>query len=255
MFNTEDDIPDSLFEKALMLKSMVESLGTGGDMVETTYRSIRSEFVSDAALKPLLPSFIKVCRDSGGIWAHLKNVHEGSGAYAARRHYINNEFAELLDYLEGANASPSDLSVTVALQKYDAEGVNSAWERALSRRESDPKGAITAARTLLEEVCKHILEDSGIEGTEKWDLPKLYVETAKELELAPSQHTEEVFKRILGGCHSVVENLGSLRNKLSDAHGQGRRPVEPAPRHAALSVNLAGSMTMFLVETWQAKRD
>jgi hypothetical protein len=54
------------------------------------------------------------------------------------------------------------------------------------------------------------------------DLPKLYATAAEHLNLAPSQHTEVVFKSILGNCQSVVGNLAGLRNKLGDAHGQGR---------------------------------
>tara|TARA_R110000850_G_scaffold61676_3_gene140991 strand:+ start:1293 stop:1598 length:306 start_codon:yes stop_codon:yes gene_type:complete len=94
------------------------------------------------------------------------------------------------------------------------------------------------------------LDGAVEEDFSKWDLPKLYGQTSKLLNLAPSQHTQEVFKRILGGCHTVVDNLGELRNKIGDAHAQGRKPIRPAPRHAALAVNLAGSMAMFLIETW-----
>ncbi|MDP6642843.1 MAG: abortive infection family protein [Rhodospirillales bacterium] len=82
----------------------------------------------------------------------------------------------------------------------------------------------------------------------------MYGNTAKLMSLAPSQHTEEVFKAILGGCHTVVQNLGTLRNKLGDAHARGGKPVKPSQRHAALAVNLAGSMAIFLVETWQERR-
>ena len=157
----EDEIPEDNFEKALMLKGMTESLATGGGMIDATYRKIRAEFVSSVSLKPLLPRFIRTYRDSDGMWAYFKNVHEGSGAYAARRLHINTEFEPLLDHLENKNNSPSDSQVSITLQKYDAEGVTIAWEKALSRRISDPDGAITSARTLLEEVCKHILEDIG----------------------------------------------------------------------------------------------
>ncbi len=122
----------------------------------------------------------------------------------------------------------------------------------MGRRHSEPEGAITAARTLLETVCKYILDEAG-ETYGDDDLPKLYNKTAKLLNLSPSQHTEEAFKAILGGCHTVVQNLGTLRNRIGDAHGQGKNPVRPLPRHAALAVNLAGSMATFLVETWKAK--
>jgi Abortive infection C-terminus len=45
-----------------------------------------------------------------------------------------------------------------------------------------------------------------------------------------------------------------MRNKLSDAHGRGRRPVRPGARHAALAVNLAGTMATFLIETWNERQ-
>jgi len=48
-----------------------------------------------------------------------------------------------------------------------------------------------------------------------------------------------------------VNRLGTLRNKISDSHGQGRRPVRPKARHAELAVNLAGTMVAFLVATWK----
>ena len=255
MFNVEDEIPDSLFEKALMLQRMIALVATGGDMVDLIYRTVRSEFMADSITKALLPTFVRTCRDRGNLWSHLKNIHSGSGAYDIRRRHINEAFAPLLEHLEEGNSVPSDADVSNVLSKYDGEGVQSAWAKALKRRSSDPQGAITAARTLLEEVCKHILEDSDVPNFDKWDLPKLYSETSKLLNLAPSQHTEEVFKRILGGCHSVVANLGELRNKISDAHASGRKPSKPAPRHAALAVNLAGSVAMFLIETWLARSD
>jgi Abortive infection C-terminus len=44
----------------------------------------------------------------------------------------------------------------------------------------------------------------------------------------------------------------NLRNRLGDAHGQGKRPVKPAPRHAELAVNMAGSLASFLLATFEA---
>ncbi|WP_143266920.1 abortive infection family protein [Azospirillum oryzae] len=67
--------------------------------------------------------------------------------------------------------------------------------------------------------------------------------------LAPDQHIEEVFKTILGNCQSVVNSLASIRNKLSDAHGHGRKAVRPSARHGELAVDLAGTVATFLVST------
>ena len=76
----------------------------------------------------------------------------------------------------------------------------------------------------------------------------------KALKLAPDDHSEQVFKQILGSCQSVVESLGALRNKLGDAHGGGPKKAKPAARHAELAVNLSGSMATFLVATWEARQ-
>jgi len=142
--------------------------------------------------------------------------------------------------------------VSVALEKFDAETVHRLWLKAMERREADPEGAITLARTILESVCKHILDERSVAFASDSDLPGLYKMAASTLNLAPSQHSEQIFKQILGGCTAVVEGLGALRNRLSDAHGQGKKPVKPAERHAELAVNLAGAVATFLVATYQA---
>lgn len=100
---------------------------------------------------------------------------------------------------------------------------------------------------------KTILDDRQIQYKPDADLPDLYKAVSKELNLAAGAHTEQALKQILGGCHSVVVGVGSLRNKAGDAHGFGRKSYRPAPRHATLAVNLAGSMALFLIETHEAQ--
>lgn len=92
-------------------------------------------------------------------------------------------------------------------------------------------------------VCKHILDDLGVEYASGIDVP--VCTASAHLNLAPHQHSQEVFKKILGGCAAVVTSLSEVRNKLSDAHGKDRVAARPAPRHAELAVNLAGSMAAF----------
>lgn len=105
-------------------------------------------------------------------------------------------------------------------------------------------------------MCKRILDQTpGSEYDDKEDLPKLYSMTAKALNLAPDQHSEEPIKAILRGAITLVNGIGTLRNKLSDAHGRGRgRLVKASPRHASLAVNLAGGMATFLVETFRTRQ-
>jgi hypothetical protein len=151
---------------------------------------------------------------------------------------------------------PADELISETIASFDEAGIHDAWQKALDRRSSDPEGAITAAKTLLETVCKHIIEEGdGPQYGDNDDLPKLYHLAAEQLNLAPNQHTETTFKSILGNCQAVVGQLSSLRNRLGDAHGKGRLPVKPKARHAELAVNLAGTMAMFLISTWVERKD
>ena len=137
------------------------------------------------------------------------------------------------------------------LKHVNSSTVADGWKSAFQRCASDPEGAITSSRTLIESVCKHILERLNITYNEKDDLPKLYRQTTEQLNLSPSQHTEQIFKQILGGCQAVVDGLGAIRNKYGDAHGKGTKYKKPSVRHAELAVNLGGAMTSFLISTFE----
>jgi hypothetical protein len=246
------ELPTEKLERAMALRNGLVALCEGsGKMSDAVYRLLRREFMNDPAVSHLVPRFVRTTQDTGAMWTFMKDL---AGQWEPRRQFVRQEFVPLIDFLESGGA-PADAIVSDALTKFDAESVNDAWNKALARREVDPAGAITAARMLLESVCKHLLEDE--EGNPSYgqndDLPKLYRMASERLNLAPSQHAEDAFKRILGSAASIVEGLGTLRNKVGDAHGTGRKPVKVKPRHAALAVNMAGSMALFLIETANAR--
>ena len=177
-------------------------------------------------------------------------IKKKASTYAERRQIIGEAFTPLLDYLEGLDRAPSDLTTSDTLEVFDAEHVHATWSKALSRRTDDPEGAITLARTLLEAVTKRILDEHSLGYSDNDDLPKLYATAASALNLAPNQHSEEPIKRILGGVMTLVNGIGTLRNRLSDSHGRGGAlRVRPSQRHANLAVNAAGAVATFLVET------
>jgi hypothetical protein len=237
-----------LGEVAAESENLLISHATGGSESESRYRALRTRLTGDLAANEV-PDFVRTCRNLSQFWGYIKKWP----TYAERRNVIWGAFGPLIERLE-AGVSPVDEVVVESLTALDAEHVNLAWRKALERRSSDPEGAITSARTLLETVCKLILDDYEITYSDD-DLPKLYKKVADALQLSPSEHTEQAFKQILSGCYSVVNGLGTLRNKLSDSHGQGGKPVRPASRHADLAVNLAGTMATFLVETWVARSE
>ena len=241
---------NDLYISAESLENLMVSRATGGEEKPREYITLRTFLVDDPTIQHVIPRCVYTCRTLDQWWSHISKQ---SPRYEGRRQYVWDQFRPLMDFLEKVDKAPADKNVTDILEKFDAAHVNAAWAKALERRTTDPEGAITSARTLLESVCKHILDLEGESYDEKEDLPKLYHRTAKKLNIAPSQHTEEVFKMILGGCTAVVEGLGTLRNRLSDAHGKGKLAARPAPRHAELAVNLSGALTQFVLSTWKEK--
>lgn len=153
-----------------------------------------------------------------------------------------------------SGSTPADSEISKALLAFNPDEIHRRWEETLKRRANDPRAAITSARTLLEDTCKWILHEAGETFKDEDDLPALYKQLAKLLKLAPDEHTEKVFKQILGNCQSIVESLGAIRNKLGDAHSQGPKRARPQARHADLAVNLAGTMATFLIATWEARQ-
>lgn len=237
-------------EKAETLLDILVARARGEGDDHEGYLNLRRELLDAPATRDLVPRFVHTCRNLAQFWRYIQPKFP---TYKERGAFLQEQFQPLFDHLEGRMA-PADPHVSAHLEDLDPDGVLVRWKQAQSRLSRDPEGAITLARTLLESVCKIILGEAGQGVVDKDDLQKLYKKTAKVLRLGPAQHTEQVFKQILTGCASVVDGLAALRNRLGDAHGRGRTGAKPAPRHAGLAVNLAGTMSMFLVETWRARQ-
>jgi phage portal protein BeeE len=246
-----DDTP---LDKAVRFQNGLIARATGGafDGGDQAYRELRRGLAEQSDLKAKLPAFVRQCSDTAQFWAFIKQDRK---SYEERRQFIWGAFRPLIEYLEAQDRAPGVTPITEALEAFDPDHVHAAWQKALDRRMTDPEGAITAARMLIETVCKHILDDTGTPYPDDADPAKLWALAAEQLQLAPHQQQETVFKAILGNCQSVVNNLAAIRNRVGDAHGQGRKQIKPKPRHAELAVNLAGTMAAFLVSTWQEHRE
>lgn len=186
-----EPLPDTSLERVRLLEGILISAATsgGGPTDSHTYTELRTAFLQDHSLNAIVPSFIRTCRDLSTFRSHTQSVDP---QWAPRRAYILEALTPLFDHFEGVNRHPVDDVTSDVLKKFNAEGIAAAWQKALNRRHTDPEGAITAARTLLETVCKHILDERG-PAYEGDDLPALYAKTATLLNIAPSQHTEQAF--------------------------------------------------------------
>jgi len=244
-------IHESLYKKVERLQDLLITVSTGGCEDDNLYRELRRDLLSDSLIGSLLPKFLSENRTLAQFWEYIK--HEKS-TYLERKKLLWDSFSPILNLIESSISNPGEVVISDKLQKLNQEFIQQEWRKALSRKTADPEGAITSSRTLIETVCKFILDEFNVIYQDDLELPRLYKLTAANLNLAPEQHHEVIFKQILGGCHSVVEGLGSLRNKLSDSHGKHKRTIKPSAKHAELAVNLAGSMTTFLIDSFTERK-
>lgn len=170
----------------------------------------------------------------------------------ARDEALRAAHAKLSPILLGTSFEHPQLTQT--LDTSECEAVRECWGKANERIVSDPTGAVTAGRALLEAACKYVLEEFGEAQESTDDLPQLFKRASARLQLDPRADVHGALKRTLGACATLVDGIAELRNKLGDAHGKGRHSARPAKRHAELVVMIAGAMAGFLLATLDAQR-
>jgi hypothetical protein len=175
----------------------------------------------------------------------IRECSQSTGFYIRNINWVPKLITEI---------NPAADQITACLANIDSAHVHEAWRKALDRKNRDPEGAITAARTLVESVCKHILDKEKVSYPDDADLPKLYYLTAECLKLAPNQQADKIFRQILGNTQAVISGLAYMRNELGDAHGKRSSEIKPDTIHAELAVNLAGTLATFIVSTWEKLR-
>jgi hypothetical protein len=247
------DLPDDEGARAACLQELLIAHATGGPANNGDYVELRRGFLEDAGAGRFLPQFVRSCPDLASFWGWIKVAEP---TYAARRELIWRAFVPLLDHLESADRPPSpEPSPLAGPISLETAAVRAAWERALARSQSDPEGAILAAHTLIEGMCRRVLYDAGASYGRKDELPKLYGRAAKALKIGPSHRARKAMRPVFEGCTDVVLGLLTLPAGDRDSPRRGgKKPIRAAPRHAQLAVNLAGALALFLAETWEARR-
>jgi hypothetical protein len=116
-------------------------------------------------------------------------------------------------------------------------------------RDGDYRGAITNARSLLEDVLCGLERQLSPEPPLRYngDLPQLLKRVRKLLKMDAELHAadKDLFV-VLNGLTSVVDGLASFSNRASDRHGGG---MQPAKHHAALIVSSALGVAAFVAES------
>lgn len=126
-------------------------------------------------------------------------------------------------------------------------------QRALG--DGDPADAILAARELIESVCYLVIEAHGERAPKNPSLGQLYGQAASLLGLradAIEGDTEasKAARQVLGGLMSIATGMGELRTRVGRGHGRAT-PSPARQRHAELATNAAGTLALFVLDTWQ----
>ena len=133
--------------RVIAFQKLVVDRATGTFTNPLLYEKLRRELLADRELAASLPDFVRDCATLDQFWPFIRDKLP---TYQQRRDYLWAQFRPLLDNLAGIPARPGDSFVSEALDQLKVGSVQRIWERAIARREADPEGAITAARTLLE---------------------------------------------------------------------------------------------------------
>lgn len=116
-------------------------------------------------------------------------------------------------------------------------------------REGDYRGAITNARSLLEDVLCGVERKLSPETPSRYngDLPQLLKRVRRLLKMDAELHSadRDLFV-MLNGLTSVVDGLAGFSNRAGDRHGGG---MQPAKHHAALIVSSALGVAAFVAES------
>lgn len=146
--------------------------------------------------------------------------------------------------MSGARAAVSDGPLADAIEQ-QIHAIESALE-------SVPDFAFDLSKTLIETVCKTILEDLGQPAHKNLDGPQLLKETTNRLSLLPRGHpnpkkTRDSITTTLNGLETAVRGLCELRNDFGLAsHGRDTFSARLDLRQATLAAQAADTIVSFL---------
>ena len=87
-----------------------------------------------------------------------------------------------------------------------------------------------------------------------FSIQPLWKAVQPHLGLDPRAIEDGDLKQILSGLSSITHGLGAFRTHVGSAHGRGRAAYRVSQRHARLVVNASHTLAMFIIETWDARR-
>jgi len=175
------------------------------------------------------------------------------------RERITNVLAQCeLQYVKGGKIVSALGMPSRTLEEFigdrDLSSIDEEFSRALKNVEASPREAVSAASNILECVCKVYIAEEGLDVPAKQDLKPIWTVVRKHLGFDPGTIEDRDLQQILSGLISITEGIGALRTHASSAHGAGQKIYKLEARHARLAIHSAHTVALFILESWQKKK-
>ncbi|MFD1064399.1 abortive infection family protein [Oceanobacillus locisalsi] len=199
-----------------------------------------------------VPSFIQESRTvNEAVDSIIQDAEHNYVSDSAIKGYISRSINEFIDYIEEKNVDVQILHVKANVPvELTYQNILDSIEKCEYRiNTGDYSGAVTSAKTLVEGVCKEILENfPDVEVPNNIKLPALFNLVRENLSLNPGNpNLNQSLKQVLSGLISVVSGITEVRNYYGDSHLSENILKE---HHALVVVNAAKTLVNFLFGTY-----
>ncbi len=224
------------------VKNTCTSMATGGkDFSYEKYEDERGKILSYPELRYITPDWLIECRYGSQYWRFISEKYK---TYSERRDFLRQQFDDMVDQIDMGVQLPISNDFKILLRDINNTGINNLWRKMIERSQSDPEGAVTVSKSLLEAVIRRILDLENVGYNADDDLGELYKKVKKLIR-------ESEIKQITGGVYSILSGVTALRNEYGDAHGKSTIISIPENRHTVLTINLVASLCLYLWDSYK----
>jgi hypothetical protein len=245
-YTSRDELKQFLLDAGAN-RDRILSIHISGNMQSPTYKS-KSTILNEGF--DMIPEDFEK-QEADGIMLELvrivfsrKNVSEDDRANLQN---ILSENGLVLSEILGSDLTQEFLRH--AIDSSDAVSFREASEllkKALLRTTTDPTGAITAAISAAESVCREALSRLGLPEPSSKQLPKFLVELRRNTNIEELTRIPNVEDRVIKALSSLAENSYQAAHETGDRHAHGDKAVGPSPLIVDMLVTSACAITVVL---------
>jgi len=152
----------------------------------------------------------------------------------------------LSEILEAGGAHDYVRSAETTMESANLQEARELLGKAVLRMSTDPPGAITAAVSAAESVCREALSRLGIAEPNTKQLPNYLVELRRQTNLEDLATVANIGDRAIKAFSSLAENAYQAAHETGDRHAHGDRATATPPLVADMLITSACSVAVVL---------